>query len=52
MVMAKPYTINALYKAFNFNALYDFVLVVEVTSAKHISPKAENCTKLKIDKMV
>ena len=50
MVKAKPYTINA--PAFNINALYDFVLVVQVKSAKYFAPKVENCTKLKICKMV
>lgn len=50
MVKAKPYTISAL--AFNINALYDFVLVVEVKSAKYFSPKVENCTNLKIHKMI
>lgn len=50
MIKAKPDTINA--PAFSINALYDFVLVVQVKSEKHFSPKVENSTKLKISKMV
>lgn len=45
MFKAKCYTINALYKAFNLNALKDFVLVVEVISANQFSPKVDNRPK-------